>query len=317
MNLVHQDIQADVANSLLAHYDKSVEKMLPYWSFGSNETWCMIGYHAAAVLADMIVKDVKGFDHERAFKAMVTTAMNNHYDCLPEYRQLGYVPFDKEAESVSKTLEYAYDDYAIAQAALKLGHKREYEYFLNRAMSYQNLLDPNTKYMRGRDMEGNWRTPFAPVAYQGPGSVNGWGDITEGFTVQYHWTVPQDVQGLINLMGRDMFKARLDSLFQYELPEDIPGAHDIQGPSEPTGTATNHATTSLTYTTILVRDGNARSGCATSSTASTATSPARSAATTTADRCRHGIYSTAWDSIPYVLRAASITSLRRHCLPST
>ena len=229
MNLVHQDVQADVANSLLAHYDKSVEKMLPYWSFGSNETWCMIGYHAAAVLADMIVKDVKGFDHERAFKAMVTTAMNNHYDCLPEYRQLGYVPFDKEAESVSKTLEYAYDDYAIAQAALKLGHKREYEYFLNRAMSYQNLLDPDTKYMRGRDMEGNWRTPFAPVAYQGPGSVNGWGDITEGFTVQYHWTVPQDVQGLINLMGRDTFKARLDSLFQYELPEDIPGAHDIQG----------------------------------------------------------------------------------------
>ena len=229
MNLVHQDVQADVANSLLAHYDKSVEKMLPYWSFGSNETWCMIGYHAAAVLADMIVKDVKGFNHERAFKAMVTTAMNNHYDCLPEYRQLGYVPFDKEAESVSKTLEYAYDDYAIAQAALKLGHKREYEYFLNRAMSYQNLLDPDTKYMRGRDMEGNWRTPFAPVAYQGPGSVNGWGDITEGFTVQYHWTVPQDVQGLINLMGRDTFKARLDSLFQYELPEDIPGAHDIQG----------------------------------------------------------------------------------------
>lgn len=103
MNLVHQDVQADVANSLLAHYDKSVEKMLPYWAFGSNETWCMIGYHAAAVLADMIVKDVKGFDHERAFKAMVTTAMNNHYDCLPEYRQLGYVPFDKEAESVSKT----------------------------------------------------------------------------------------------------------------------------------------------------------------------------------------------------------------------
>ena len=81
LNLVHQDVQADVANSLLAHYDKSVEKMLPFWSFGSNETWCMIGYHAASVLADMIVKDVKGFDHERAFEAMVTTAMNDHYDC--------------------------------------------------------------------------------------------------------------------------------------------------------------------------------------------------------------------------------------------
>ena len=228
-NLVHQDVQADVANSLLAHYDKSVEKMLPYWAFGSNETWCMIGYHAASVLADMIVKDVKGFDHERAFKAMVTTAMNDHYDCLPEYRRLGYVPFDKEAESVSKTLEYAYDDYAIAQAAKKLGHDKEYRYFMNRAMSYQNLYDDATKYMRGKDSAGKWRTPFAPVAYEGPGSVNGWGDITEGFTVQYHWTVPQDVQGLMNLMGREMFKSRLDSLFLYDLPDDIPGAHDIQG----------------------------------------------------------------------------------------
>ena len=173
--------------------------MLPFWSFGSNETWCMIGYHAASVLADMIVKDVKGFDHERAFEAMVTTAMNDHYDCLPEYRSLGYVPFDKEAESVSKTLEYAYDDYAIAMAAKKLGKEKEYNYFLNRAMSYQNLYDKETKYMRGKDVNGNWRTPFAPVAYEGPGSVNGWGDITEGFTVQYHWTVPQDVQGLMNL----------------------------------------------------------------------------------------------------------------------
>ena len=86
-------------------------------------------------------------------------------------------------------------------------------------MSYQNLFDNETKYMRGKDAAGHWRTPFAPVAYQGPGSVNGWGDITEGFTVQYHWYVPQDVQGLMNLMGRDIFRQRLDSLFQYELPE--------------------------------------------------------------------------------------------------
>lgn len=229
MNLVHQDLQADVANSLLAHYDKSVEHMLPYWAFGSNETWCMIGYHACSVLADMIVKDVNGFNHERAYQAMKQTAMNNHYDCLPEYRELGYVPFDKEAESVSKTLEYAYDDFCIAQAAKKLGHHKDYEYFLNRSQNYRNLFDAETKYMRGRDSEGLWRTPFSPLAYEGPGSVNGWGDITEGFTVQYHWTVPQDVQGLIGLMGRDVFRQRLDSLFQHDLPDDIPGAHDIQG----------------------------------------------------------------------------------------
>ena len=229
MNLVHQDVQADVANSLLDHYDKSVEHMLPYWAFGSNETWCMIGYHAASVLADMIVKDVKGFDYERAFEAMKTTAMNEHYDCLPEYRTLGYVPFDKEAESVSKTLEYAYDDYAIAQAAKKLGKTDDYKYFMKRSQHYRNLFDSETKYMRGKDSKGQWRTPFSPLAYEGPGSVNGWGDITEGFTVQYHWTVPHDVHGLMRLMGRDTFKQRLDSLFQHELPDDIPGAHDIQG----------------------------------------------------------------------------------------
>ena len=229
MNLVHQDIQASVANSLLDHYDHSVEHMLPYWAFGANETWCMIGYHACSVLADMIVKDVPGFDHERAYQAMRTTAMNEHYDCLPQYRQMGYVPFDREAESVSKTLEYAYDDYCIAQAARKLGHNDDYDYFIQRSQNYRNLYDPQTGYMRGRDSQGNWRTPFSPIAYEGPGSVNGWGDITEGFTVQYHWSVPHDVEGLIQLMGTKLFRARLDSLFLYDLPDDIPGAHDIQG----------------------------------------------------------------------------------------
>ena len=228
-NLVQQEVNADIANSMLAHYDKSVEKMLPIWSFYGNETWCMIGYHAVSVLADMIVKEVKGFDYERAYEAMKTTAMNPNYDCLPEYRTLGYVPFDKEAESVSKTLEYAYDDYCIAQAARKLGKEDDYHYFLNRALSYQTLIDPETKYMRGRDSKGDWRTPFTPVAYQGPGSVHGWGDITEGFTMQYTWYVPQDVQGYINEAGKELFRKRLDELFTVELPDDIPGAHDIQG----------------------------------------------------------------------------------------
>lgn len=228
-NLVHQDINADIANSMLAHYDKSTEKMLPIWSFYGNETWCMIGYHAVSVLSDMIVKGVEGFDYERAYLAMKQTALNPHYDCLPDYIRNGYVPFDKEAESVSKTLEYAYDDYCIAQAARALGKMDDYAYFLNRSLSYQTLVDPETKYMRGRDSQGNWRTPFAPIAYQGPGSVNGWGDITEGFTMQYTWYVPHDVQGYINLMGRKLFEKRLDELFTVELPEDIPGAHDIQG----------------------------------------------------------------------------------------
>lgn len=229
LNLVNKPLQADIANSMLAHYDKSVEKMLPIWSFYGGETWCMIGYHACAVLADMMLKGVKGFDYERAFEAMVTTATNPNYDCLPEYTTLGYIPFDKENESVSKTLEYAYDDWCIAQAAKLLGHEEEYEFFSKRAGNWRNLLDSETKYMRGRDSEGNWRTPFAPIAYQGPGSVNGWGDITEGFTLQYTWTVPHDFQGYIDAAGKEFLLKRLEDMFTMEIDENIPGAHDIWG----------------------------------------------------------------------------------------
>jgi len=228
-NLVQQDINGDIINSMLAHYDKSVENMLPIWSFYGNETWCMIGYHAVSVISDAIVKDVKGFDYERAFAAMKKTALNPHYDCLPEYASLGWVPFDKEKESVSKTLEYAFDDYCIAQAAKKLNKDVDYKYFLNRSLSYQNIIDPVTKYMRGRDEKGVWRIPFSPSAYTGPGSTNGWGDITEGLTVQYTWYVPQDVQGYINEAGKKLFESHLDSLFTMVIPEDIEGAQDIHG----------------------------------------------------------------------------------------
>ena len=229
LNLVNQPLQADIANSMLAHYDKSAEHMLPIWSFYGGETWCMIGYHACSVLADMIMKEVKGFDYERAYQAMKATATNPHYDCIPEYTQLGYVPFDKEKESVSKTLEYAYDDWCIAQVAQKLGHWEDYEFFLKRSRNYRNLIDPETKYMRGRDSEGNWRTPFAPIAYQGPGSVNGWGDITEGFTMQYTWTVPHAFEDYMDIAGKDFLLKRLDSIFELEMSDDIPGAHDIWG----------------------------------------------------------------------------------------
>ena len=229
LNLVNRDLQADIANSMLAHFDKSTEKMLPIWSFYGNETWCMIGYHACSVLADMIMKEVNGFDYERAYQAMKTTAMNPHYDCIPEYTELGYVPFDKEKESVSKTLEYAYDDWCIAQVAKKLGKEDDYRFFINRSTNYKNLIDPETKYMRGRDSQGNWRTPFSPIAYQGPGSINGWGDITEGFTLQYTWTVPHDFQGYVDIAGKDLLHKRLDDMFTIEMDENIPGAHDIWG----------------------------------------------------------------------------------------
>ena len=229
LNLINQPLQADLANSMLEHFDKSTEHMLPIWSFYGGETWCMIGYHAVSVLADMMVKGVQGFDYERAYQAMKTTATNPHYDCLPEYTALGYVPFDKEMESVSKTLEYAYDDWCIAQAAKLLGHEEDYEFFFRRSQNYRNLIDPETKYMRGRDSQSNWRTPFSDIAYEGPGSDNGWGDITEGFTLQYTWTVPHAFEDYMAIAGKKFLTQRLDNMFTLEMSDDIPGAHDIWG----------------------------------------------------------------------------------------
>ena len=126
-------------NSMLAHYDQSVEHLLPIWSLQGNETWCMVGYHAVAVIADAYLKGVRGFDAKRAYQAMKTTATNPHYDNVATYAKLGWVPFDKENESVSKTLEYAYDDYCIARMAKALGKKGDYKTFMKRAGSYRNV----------------------------------------------------------------------------------------------------------------------------------------------------------------------------------
>ena len=209
--LIQADRDADMINSMLAHYDQSVDHLLPVWSLNNNETWCMIGYHAVPVIADAMMHDLKGFDYERAYEACRTTAMNPDYDAVAEYAKIGYVPFDHENESVSKTLEYAFDDYCIAQMAKKLGKGEDYKYFMKRAMYYKNIFDPSTKLMRGKDSKGNWRTPFDPHGYIDDMNTR---DITEGTNWQYSWYVPQDVQGLINLQGgKKQFITKLDTLF--------------------------------------------------------------------------------------------------------
>jgi predicted alpha-1,2-mannosidase len=221
--LIQAPRDADMINSLLAHYDQSVDHLLPMWSFSGNETWCMIGYHAVPVIADAYLKGVKGFDPERAFAAMKTTAMNPDYDSIAAYAKLGWVPCDKENESVSKTLEYAYDDYCIAQMAKALGKQADYEYFTKRAASFKNLFDPSVGLMRGKDSQGRWRTPFDPHLY-----VRG-GDFTEGTSWQYSWFVPQDVPGLIGLMGgREKFAEKLDGLFTFN-GNRSQGMTDVQG----------------------------------------------------------------------------------------
>jgi predicted alpha-1,2-mannosidase len=221
--LIQAERDADMINSMLAHYDQSVEHLLPVWSLQANETWCMIGYHSVPVIVDAYLNGVKGFDAARAYEAIKTTAMNPNYDNVATYARLGWVPFDKENESVSKTLEYAYDDYCIAQMAKALGKQDDYHYFMRRAGAYKNIFDPTYGLMRGRDSQGHWRAPFNPHIY-----LEG-GDITEGTSWQYTWYVPHDVQGLITLMGgRERFAQRLDSLF-IVTADASKGVDDIKG----------------------------------------------------------------------------------------
>jgi len=211
LSLIQAKRDADMINALLAHYDQSVDHLLPMWELQGNETWCMIGYHAVPVIVDGYLKGVKGFDAQHAYEAIKATAMNRDYDSVAAYAQLGWVPCDKENESISKTLEYAYDDWCIAQMAKAMGKTADYDYFTKRAASYKNIYDPSIGWMRSKDAHGNWRTPFDPHAFGGGDKLN---DVTEGTSSQYSWFVPQDVPGLIELMGgKEKFTTRLDSLF--------------------------------------------------------------------------------------------------------
>ena len=225
--LVQAKRDSDMINSLLAHYDQSVDHLLPVWSLQANETWCMVGYHAVPVIVDGFLKGVTGFDPKRAYDAIRTTAMNPDYDSVTAYAKLGWVPFDKENESVSKTLEYAFDDYCVAQMAKALGKKDDFEYFSQRAGNYRNLFDPSVGLMRGRDSAGKWRTPFDPHNYDEDAGVN---DFTEGTSWQYSWYVPHDVSGLIGLMGgKEKFAQKLDELFTFKEADKSTGVSDIQG----------------------------------------------------------------------------------------
>jgi predicted alpha-1,2-mannosidase len=222
--LLQPERNAHMVQSMLAHYDQSVEKLLPVWSFWSNETWCMIGYHAIPVIADAIMKDLPGFDYERAYEAMVTTAKNKNYNSVHRYAGLGWVPFDEENESVSKTLEYAYNDFCIAQVAKKLGKQDDFDHFKKRSMHYKNLVDPETRFMRGRNANGEWRKPFNPNFFKHLG------DFTEGTSWQYSWYVPHDVEGLIESMGgKEAFEAKLDSVFIDAENRSFDGVDDIYG----------------------------------------------------------------------------------------
>jgi predicted alpha-1,2-mannosidase len=181
---------------------------LPVWELAANETDTMIGYHAVSVIADAAVKGIDGFDLQKAFAAMKQSAELRSHRGLGAYIDNGFIAMEDERESVSKVLEYAYDDWCIAQVARMLGRTDDYQRYLARAQSYKNVFDPASQFVRARS-NGNWLEPFDPreVTFA----------FTEANSWQYTFFAPQDISGLIRLMGgRRNFVRKLDQMFAAE-----------------------------------------------------------------------------------------------------
>ena len=216
--ITQQDRTNDLINSMLDMYDKG--GLLPVWELAANETWCMIGYHSVPVITDAYIKGIKGYDVEKAYEAMIKSSMQDR-EGLKYYRKYGYIPAGMEGSSVSKTLEYAYDDWCIAIMAKELGYEDDYKYYMQRAQYYKNIFDSETGFMRGR-MNGMWVTPFDPL------EVNFM--LTEANTWQYTFFVPHDVSGMMGLLGgTEKFIEKLDDMFSASM--EMSGRHqsDITG----------------------------------------------------------------------------------------
>ena len=213
-NIIDPARNNDMVKSMLAHFEQSPEHMLPVWSNSGNENWCMSGYHSVSVIADAIIKgNGAGIDANKALDACVTTARQRNYEGIGYYIDLGYIPDEKNGNSVSSTLEYAYDDWAIAQLAKKLGRQDVYQEFYKRSQSYKNVYDKASGFMRPRLANGTFRPRFDPLTTIGQGFI-------EGNAWNYTLFAPQDPKGLIELMGGSRrVIPYLDSLFTMHLPD--------------------------------------------------------------------------------------------------
>ena len=211
----------DMVKSFLAFSEQNGR--LPVWNFYGSETDMMIGYHAVPVIVDAYLKGIGDFDPKKALAACVATANIDEYRGIGLYKKYGYVPYDvtdhynSENWSLSKTLEYAYDDYCIARMAEKLGEKQIADEFYKRSLNYKNVYNSQTTFMQPRNNKGTFIENFSPDDYT-PHicESNGW---------QYFWSVQQDVDGLISLVGgKERFTQKLDSMFTYNpsADEDLP-----------------------------------------------------------------------------------------------
>jgi predicted alpha-1,2-mannosidase len=211
--IVQPERNRQMIESMLAHYQQSVHHMLPVWSHYANENWCMIGYHSVSVIADALTKDPGNVNLSSALEACVTTARQRFYGALDVYIDKGYVTDERSGNSVSMTLEYAYDDWAIAQLAKKLNRTDIYEEFMKRSEFWKNVYDKSIGYTRPRSADGTFRKDFDVLSTHGQGFI-------EGNAWNYSLYVPHEPQGLISMMGgKKRFATHLDSLFTMYLPD--------------------------------------------------------------------------------------------------
>ena len=220
--LMYPDFSNEYLQSLVNAYNES--GWLPHWSSPGHRD-IMIGDHAASLFADAYVKNIRDWDVEKAYEAMVKEVNTEHpyYTDIgrgeaEEYNSLGYVPYPKYKEATAKTLEYAYNDWNVAVMADSLGKKEDADHYYKRGLNYKNVWDEKTLFMRGRTESGDWHEPFNPIAWGG--------EFVEGNAWHYLWSVFHDIDGLIELMGgREIFLAKMDSVFSMPPVYDI-GTYD-------------------------------------------------------------------------------------------
>ncbi len=216
--IIEQERTNDFINTFLAKYDEG--GIMPIWDLSANYTGCMIGYHAVPVIADAYLKNIRNYDTKKALEAMKHSATRDKLG-LKSYKSLGYIPVEEESESVSKTLEYAYDDWTIAQMAKAMNNMEDYKIYTERAQYYKNIYDPESQFMRGR-FRNTWFAPFDPY------EVNF--NYTEANSWQYSFYVPQDISGFMNLLGgKAKLEAQLDELFTADAETSGRNQADITG----------------------------------------------------------------------------------------
>jgi predicted alpha-1,2-mannosidase len=216
---------SDLVNSMLVSRRESPFGILPVWQEQGLETWCMIGYHAVPEIVDAYMKGIRGFDVDEALRAVVASATYGPYGNLDEYMRLGYVPVDHDNEAASKTVEYAFDDWTISRMAGAMKQPEVADVFTKRAANWRNNFNTKDGFVEPRLANGDFRVPFDPAR---AGASSG---FTEGNAWQYSWYQPQDVRGLIDLLGgKQKLIEKLDAMFDAKVdPRQYSDVEDISG----------------------------------------------------------------------------------------